>query len=162
MSRVSFNVKTALSLFDRRFSRRDFVIGPRWSGLDNYGMYDVNQVIEAIAEQQQHPHHQLRIDRRPADVAVEACQLFRADQLAPPVTIGVTLCSKRSGGMRSSKLNKEAALVTCLSTYHDPPPPLNEPSSSSESCRASNHELFSTASTRTSRNKRAYSERPDL
>src|SRR5476651_731223 len=39
-------------------------------------------------------------------------------------------------------------LIAFLLTHHDPPPPLNE-SSSRESCRAENHEPFSTASTRT-------------
>src|SRR5476649_2586857 len=37
-------------------------------------------------------------------------------------------------------------LIAFLLTHHDPPPTLNE-SSSRESCRAENHEPFSTAST---------------
>jgi hypothetical protein len=37
---------------------------------------------------------------------------------------------------------KKLPLVTRLSTHHDPSPPLNEPNSSRESCRAPNHEPF--------------------
>jgi hypothetical protein len=45
----------------------------------------------AIAHHQ-HPHHQLWINRRPTDVAVEACQLLA--QVSTPVTIGFIPRSK--------------------------------------------------------------------
>src|SRR5262249_44177815 len=96
----------------------------------------------AIAHEQ-HPHHQLGIDRRATSVAIEVCQLlaqvsqhFRYDRIDPAQQM-----IWRNAIFEVEQI-KKLSLIVRLPTHHDPPPPLNESNSSRESCPPTNHEPF--------------------
>src|SRR5262249_14932775 len=101
----------------------------------------------------QHSDHKLGINRRPANVAIEGCELLpklnqypRHDRIDPPQQI-----ARRDAPFEVEQV-KQLALIARLSTHHGKPPPLNAASRRNH-CSPKITSLFSTLSTR-SRHKR--------
>src|SRR3982074_3179111 len=74
----------------------------------------------------QHPDHQLRIDRRPADLAIEGRQLLaqvsqypRHDRIDPSQEMAY-----RNTAFQIEQI-EQLALIARLPTHHEGPPPLN-------------------------------------
>src|SRR6266536_1499377 len=90
----------------------------------------------------QHPDHELGIDRGPANVAVERRELLsqvsqnpRHDRIDPAQQIA------RRNTLFEVKQIEQLALIARLPAHHDPPPSLTE-SNKTESRVARNHEPF--------------------
>jgi hypothetical protein len=94
----------------------------------------------------QHPDHELGIDRRSANVAVERRELLtQISQNPRHCRIDLTQQMVCRNAFFHVEQIKQLALIAVLPAHHDPPPSLTE--SDLESRVARNHEPFSTAST---------------
>src|SRR5215468_4902132 len=76
----------------------------------------------AVADNQ-HPDHELGVDRRPADLAVELLQLLaKVSQYPAHDTIHATQQVARRNARFEVKQIEQLALIGLLSPHHDPPP----------------------------------------
>ena len=96
----------------------------------------------------QHPDHQLGIDRRPADLAIEGLQLLaqlsqhpRHDRIDPAQQMA------RRNALFEVEQIEQLALIARLPTHHGKPPPLKA-SSRRNHCSPKITSPFSTPSTR--------------
>src|SRR5205085_1995046 len=90
----------------------------------------------------QHPDHELRVNRRPANVAVKGRQ-FLMQISHDPRYFGIDPAQQMACWNAPFEIEqvKQLTLLAALPPHHDPPPPLNE-SSERESWHADNHEPF--------------------
>jgi hypothetical protein len=76
----------------------------------------------AAAAEQQHSHHQLRIDRRPGSMAVERCELAaQTAQIEDTVNFSQKMIS--GNPFIETKFLKEPLLQLCVPPHHPPGPP---------------------------------------